>query len=96
MGWRDGPWLNPFDRQDANRVVMARVDWEPAEAVQARTAALLPALMLARVDGKSPVEYLQGNPAAQEKVRATALPMIEQPPASLGAVASAWRRALRA
>ena len=32
--------------------------WEPWPALDARTAALLPALMLARIDGKSPVEYL--------------------------------------
>ena len=37
---------------------LAHVDWEPAEAVEARAAALLPVLALARVDGKSPVEYL--------------------------------------
>ena len=38
---------------------LSHVRWEPADAVQARAAALLPALMLARVDGKSPVEYLR-------------------------------------
>lgn len=37
---------------------LAHVDWEGAEAVEARAAALLPVLALARVDGKSPVEYL--------------------------------------
>jgi aminoglycoside phosphotransferase (APT) family kinase protein len=34
------------------------VSWEPAAALEARVTRLLPALMLARVDGKSPVEYL--------------------------------------
>jgi len=34
------------------------VTWEAPDAIEARTAALLPALLLARVDGKSPVEYL--------------------------------------
>jgi hypothetical protein len=33
-------------------------DWEPRAALEARAASLLPALLLARVDGKSPVEYL--------------------------------------
>ena len=37
---------------------LAGVDWESASAIEARAAALLPALFLARVDGKSPVEYL--------------------------------------
>ncbi|WP_078311194.1 MULTISPECIES: phosphotransferase [unclassified Mycobacterium] len=34
------------------------VSWEPPDAVAARTARLLPALALARVDGRSPVDYL--------------------------------------
>ncbi len=34
------------------------IDWEPAGDLEARAAALLPALFLARVDGKSPVEYI--------------------------------------
>ncbi|MET1414768.1 aminoglycoside phosphotransferase family protein [Roseibium sp. HPY-6] len=35
-----------------------KVSWEPAAELEARVCRLLPALMLARVDGKSPVEYL--------------------------------------
>ena len=75
---------------------LGRVEWEPAIALEARAAALLPALMLARVDGKSPVEYLRDDPAAQALVRATAIPLIDQPPDRLEAVAQAWRRALAA
>ncbi len=37
---------------------LAGVDWENATEIEARAAALLPAFFLARVDGKSPVEYL--------------------------------------
>jgi aminoglycoside phosphotransferase (APT) family kinase protein len=37
---------------------LAHVDWEAPDALEARAAALLPVLALARVDGKSPVEYL--------------------------------------
>jgi len=40
------------------RAYLAGVDWESADGLEARAAALLPALFLARVDGKSPVEYL--------------------------------------
>ena len=43
------------------------VHWEPQEAVVARAAALLPGLTLARIDGKSPVEYL--GAAQKETVR---------------------------
>jgi len=34
------------------------VDWEPARELEIRVTALLPALALARIDGSSPVEYL--------------------------------------
>jgi len=34
------------------------VSWEPVAALEQRICTLLPALMLGRVDGKSPVEYL--------------------------------------
>jgi aminoglycoside phosphotransferase (APT) family kinase protein len=37
---------------------LAHVDWEASDALEGRAAALLPVLALARVDGKSPVEYL--------------------------------------
>ena len=46
----------------------AHVRWEPQAALDARTAALLPALMLARIDGKSPVEYLTDE-AVRDDVR---------------------------
>ena len=41
---------------------LAGVTWEPAAAVEARAATLLDGLLLARVDGKSPVEYLRTEP----------------------------------
>ena len=55
--------------------------------VEARTAALLPCLMLARVDGKSPVEYL--SDAARDVVRARAIPLISQPPTRVSQVLAA-------
>ena len=46
--------------------------WEPPPALEARAAALLPALLLARVDGKSPVEYLtdEARPRPRAALRA--------------------------
>ena len=44
----------------------SRVLWEPVVALRARVAALLPGLMLARIDGKSPVEYVTDT----ERIRA--------------------------
>ena len=46
-----------------------------------RTAVLLPCLMLARVDGKSPVEYLDS--AEQQRVRDIAMPLVADPVASV-------------
>ena len=43
------------------------IRWEEPGRMEARVARLLPALMLARVDGKSPVEYLSGR--NQKRVR---------------------------
>jgi hypothetical protein len=40
--------------------------------------------LLARVDGKSPVEYL--DPAEQQRVRDIAMPMIQHAPKTIGGV----------
>jgi len=65
------------------------VRWEPWADVEARTAALLPALLLARVDGKSPVEYVTAA-ADKDAIRAFARQYITQPTTSLAQISSAW------
>lgn len=69
---------------------LGHVTWEPRNVIEARTAALLPGLMLARIDGKSPVEYLT---AAREKdeVRAFARGHLIEPATRLAAIADRWR-----
>ena len=52
--------------------------------LERRTATLLPCLMLARVDGKSPVEYLL--PAEQQTVRDIAMPLIATPAVTVAGV----------
>ena len=74
------------------RAYLATVDWENADGLEARAAALLPALFLARVDGKSPVEYLTLE-SEREAVRRFAVPLIADPPRRLADVAYAWTRA---
>jgi aminoglycoside phosphotransferase (APT) family kinase protein len=74
---------------------LAGVDWEPAPGVATRVAALLPGLMLARVDGKSPVEYLTA-PADLDCVRGFAARLLREPLPTPAAVAGAWRAALGA
>jgi aminoglycoside phosphotransferase (APT) family kinase protein len=73
------------------RAYLAGVDWENATEIEARAAALLPALFLARVDGKSPVEYLTRE-SERAAVRRCAMPMIADPPPRLKDVADAWER----
>jgi aminoglycoside phosphotransferase (APT) family kinase protein len=60
----------------------ARVAWEPWSTLEARTAALLPGLMLARIDGKSPVEYLT-DAATRDAVRQFARSRLAEPVATL-------------
>lgn len=70
-----------------------QVAWEPAGQAQARAATLLPALTLARVDGKSPVEYLTA-PADQDFVRRTARALILAEAADLRSVGARWHAEL--
>jgi aminoglycoside phosphotransferase (APT) family kinase protein len=69
------------------------VDWEPAEVLEQRAAALLPGLFLARVDGKSPVEYLTSE-VDRERVRRIGRGLVADPVSRLSSVAAAWRAEL--
>jgi len=69
---------------------LARVQWEPTANLEARAAALLPGLLLARVDGKSPVEYLTTD-TQRDPVRRVARELLARPVATLSALAQAWR-----
>jgi aminoglycoside phosphotransferase (APT) family kinase protein len=67
---------------------LACVAWEPRAELERRAAGLLSALLLARVDGKSPVEYLGASD--REFTRRLALELIPSPPASPSDVARIW------
>jgi aminoglycoside phosphotransferase (APT) family kinase protein len=73
---------------------LAGVDWEDRQAFEARAARLLPGLFLARVDGKSPVEYLTDE-GDMEKVRRVAARLLTRPVAHLAEVASLWSSELQ-
>jgi aminoglycoside phosphotransferase (APT) family kinase protein len=62
-----------------------QVVWESRDQIEARTACLLPVLQLARIDGKSPVEYLTDN-KTKDKIRKTARNFILNPPSGLSAI----------
>ena len=72
---------------------MALVDWEDPAAFESRVASLLPGLFLARVDGKSPVEYITGEDQ-RAPVRRCARTLLQSPPARLAAVLAAWKEEL--
>lgn len=74
----------------------ARASFEAQAELEARTVPLLAALLLARIDGKSPVEYLVAED--QKKfVRDRARAYLEAPPATLGNLAGNWyERIMRA
>lgn len=61
---------------------------DPPANLEERVARLLPLLLLARVDGKSPVEYL--DPARAATVRTFALAQIPTPATKLAALVQAW------
>ena len=72
---------------------LAGVTWESRATVEARIASLLPALFLARIDGKSPVEYITDE-GDRQIVRETARPLVAQAPARVDEISARWREAL--
>jgi aminoglycoside phosphotransferase (APT) family kinase protein len=67
------------------------VAWEAPAVIETRVATLLPGLLLARVDGKSPVEYLTAD-SDKDFVRETAGRLLQSPPATLAEIRDAWQR----
>jgi 5-methylthioribose kinase len=74
---------------------LSAVSWEEPAALDRRTARLLAILLLARIDGKSPVEYLT---AERDKafVRRAALDFIGRRELSLAEIAKGWQEKLAA
>ena len=91
--WRP-PWRQRYAEafRALAQAYLARVGWEPPDDVEARTAALLPALMLARIDGKSPVEYLTTD-AQKAAVRDFARRWLSLPASRLAPVVASWEAA---
>ena len=72
---------------------LRQVTWEDAAMLEARAAGLLPGLLLARVDGKSPVEYITTE-AERNTVRRVARSLLLDPPRRLADVALTWENEL--
>jgi len=64
------------------------IDWESTAAFEARAMALLPALALARVDGTSPVEYL--DTAQRREIRAIGRTLLRDPVTTLDELLDQW------
>jgi len=71
------------------------VRWERPEALERRAARLLPGLFLARVDGKSPVEYVSGE-EAKNRVRRVARALLADLPERLQTVRGTWSKEVSA
>jgi len=69
---------------------LAHADWEPRAALEARIAQLLAGILLARVDGKSPLEYL--DDAGRAAQRTFARRFVLAPSDSLAAMRAAWTK----
>jgi aminoglycoside phosphotransferase (APT) family kinase protein len=83
--------LAAYDALVAAYFALAR--FEERKSLEARVASLLPGLFLARVDGKSPVEYVTDE-VDRDHVRRVAIPLITTPPAVLIEIRDAWSREL--
>jgi 5-methylthioribose kinase len=80
-------YLNAFDV--LAQAYLSRVRWEDPIALERRTADLVGGMLLARIDGKSPVEYITDT-ADQERVRRVARDFLQHPAQSLRALRERW------
>ena len=83
-------FLACFDALSA--AYLAGVTWEAPAQIEARAAALLAGMLLARIDGKSPVEYIATD-AERNRVRRFAIPLLLQPARRLSEIRQRWSAA---
>jgi fructosamine-3-kinase len=70
------------------------VTWEDRESLERRATGLLSAFLLARIDGKSPVEYLTRE-SDKDFVRAQAKAFLQDRPPALHVLLKLWTEALK-
>ena len=85
-------FLDGFDRFCAG--YFSECDFSGRDQTELRSAALLPALVLARIDGKSPVEYITRE-EDRDLVRRAVYPLIKQAPQTLSVVRRVWLENLK-
>lgn len=86
--------MDAFDALAASYLEAAA--FEPRVGLESRAATLLPGLALARIDGKSPVEYLLDRPQLQALVRREARALLLRPATEIRAISERWRAAVAA
>ncbi len=69
---------------------LANAAWEARADIEERAAHLLPGLLLGRIDGKSPVEYITSD-RERDQVRRVARALLLDPVDNLAAVRGAWQ-----
>ncbi len=79
------------DLADSMRGLIVTTLSEKRAQLEARAARLLPVLLLARIDGASPVEYIEA-PEERNRIRNFAIPMITRPPERLATLCDEWSR----
>lgn len=83
-------FLACFDSLSA--AYLAGVTWEAPAQIETRAAALLAGMLLARIDGKSPAEYITTD-AQRDRVRRFAIPLLLQPARRLSEIRQRWSAA---
>ena len=81
-------YLASFDAM--SNAYLNHVAFEEPEALEARTASLLPGLLLGRIDGKSPVEYIE-DPQEKDRVRRIATAFLAEPSEKLASIRDVWK-----
>ena len=90
--WVPGCKFRYLDCFDAvSNAYREKIGWEEKSALEQRAASLLPGLLLARVDGKSPVEYLTAD-SDRNFVREFAGRFLASPPSTLSEIRQAWQK----
>jgi len=84
-------YLDSFDALAGG--YLKHVTWEPVADMESRTAALLPGLLLARIDGTSPVEYITEE-RDRQTVRRAARNGLNRPPPTLAGFRETFRKEL--
>lgn len=81
-------YLACFDAFTA--ATLGAVTWEPAGELETRTCVMLAGMVLARIDGKSPVEYITED-GEKDRVRRFARRHLLEPVDRLAAMRDAWQ-----